>query len=372
MFAYPNRISHLLTLFFKPLKTISVTQSKQFSKRILVWFEQYGRHNLPWQIEPNAYRVWLSEIMLQQTQVVTVIAYYQRFLVKFPTLQSLAAASLDDVLALWAGLGYYARARNLHKTAQLVCNDWQGDFPNSVEGMQSLPGIGRSTAAAILTFAKQQSHPILDGNVKRVIARHYEVKGWSGNSTTLKELWHLSENLTPDKQTANFNQAMMDMGATVCTRSKPKCLECCINSTCLAYKNESWSQYPSSKPKKKNPLKQAYLVMLKHQDSVYLEKRPASGIWGGLWSLPEFDNQQAAEQWLRVQAKEVDKAQLSVYENELLHKFSHYDFKIHLLVYQTDKLLGQINERQTLMLNAQQLAEVGLPTPINTLLTRYF
>lgn len=352
--------------------TITQPQSKQFSTKILTWFDLHGRHNLPWQLKPNAYRVWLSEIMLQQTQVVTVIAYYQRFLQKFPTIQSLADASVDDVLALWAGLGYYARARNLHKTAQLVCREWKGEFPNSIDDMQSLPGIGRSTAAAILTFAKQQSHAILDGNVKRVIARHYEVDGWYGTSATLKELWRLSEILTPNKKTAEFNQAMMDMGATVCTRAKPQCSTCCINGTCLAYKNKSWSQYPNAKPKKKNPLKQAYLVMLKQNDSVYLEKRPASGIWGGLWSLPEFDNKEVAIEWIRTQEKQLDKKQLSVYDNELLHKFSHYDFKIHLLVYQATDLVNQINERQTSLFSPQKLAGVGLATPINTLLKRYF
>lgn len=351
---------------------ISSHQANHFSNAILEWFEVHGRHNLPWQQQVNAYRVWLSEIMLQQTQVITVIAYYERFLNRCPNLQSLADAPLDDVLALWSGLGYYARARNLHKTAQIICHELDGQFPSSIDAMQELPGIGRSTAAAILTFAMQQSHAILDGNVKRVIARHYEVEGWSGTSSTLKELWQLSERLTPVERTAQFNQAMMDMGATVCTRSKPKCDNCCLNSTCKAFKNNSWKLFPNSKPKKKNPLKQAFLVMLKQQQKLYLEKRPPSGIWGGLWSLPEFDNQESAAIWLQQQCGDFNKDRLSIHSNELLHRFSHYDFMIHLIILETPKTILQINEKQTVMLDNTEWTQVGLPAPIRTLLTRHF
>ncbi len=349
------------------MTTISTQQAKQFSNHVLKWFEQHGRHNLPWQ-QTNAYCVWLSEIMLQQTQVVTVIAYYERFLKVFPTVESLANASVDDVLALWSGLGYYARARNLHKAAQIICKDYNGLFPDNLDDMQTLPGIGCSTAAAILTFAMQQSHAILDGNVKRVIARHYEIEGWSGTSTTLKKLWSLSELLTPHKRTAEFNQAMMDMGATVCTRSKPKCTQCCLNATCLAFKNDSWSSYPNSKPKKKNPLKQAYLVLLKHQESVLLEKRVASGIWGGLWSLPEFESVDLANNWIQQQTTNFDVNNEQVYSEELLHRFSHYDFMIHLIVYDAKDLTNQVNESNTEYFSRHKVSKIGLPTPIKTLL----
>ncbi len=350
---------------------ITRKQSTQFSNRILKWFETDGRHHLPWQKNTNAYRVWLSEIMLQQTQVVTVIGYYERFLNSFPTIESLAKASNDEVLTLWSGLGYYARARNLHKTAKIICHDYDGKFPDSLEEMQKLPGIGRSTAAAILTFALNQSHPILDGNVKRVLARHYEINGWSGTSTTLKNMWSVSEMLTPDKNTSAFNQAMMDMGATICTRSKPKCSKCCLNSSCLAHINDSWSKYPHSKPKKKNPLKEAYLVLLKHENSAFIEKRPETGIWGGLWSLPEFKTQQSANEWLQGEINNFELNQAVNYDNELLHRFSHFDFMIHLIVYESKNLKHNIKENNYKMASQDMLSEVGLPTPIKTILNKY-
>jgi len=352
------------------LTTISALQSKSFSTRLLTWFERSGRHHLPWQQNPSAYRVWLSEIMLQQTQVITVIGYYERFLNSFPTLESLASASIDDVLALWSGLGYYARARNLHKTACIVCEEHRGEFPDNLDAMQNLPGIGRSTAAAILTFAMQQSHAILDGNVKRVLARHYEIEGWSGQSTTLKMLWAISEAVTPNEKTAQFNQAMMDMGATVCTRSKPKCTECYLSKTCKAYKNESWKDYPQSKPKKKKPLKEAFLVVLMHQQSVLLEKRAASGIWGGLWSLPEFNTQNSAQEWLQNQVAAYNKGLVRVYPNELLHRFSHYDFMIHLIVYQSSQLIEKVSESHYQYFLQQDWKQSALPTPIKTILKK--
>jgi len=354
------------------LNKISTHQAKQFSARILSWFEKYGRHHLPWQKNATAYSIWLSEIMLQQTQVITVIDYYQRFLTSFPTLQSLASAPIDDVLALWAGLGYYARARNLHKTAGIICNEYNGQFPDSLEAMQSLPGIGKSTAAAILTFAMKQSHAILDGNVKRVIARYYEIEGWSGRSSTLKELWLISEALTPQNNTAQYNQAMMDMGATMCTRSKPKCFDCCLNESCLAYKNKSWQQYPNPKPKKAKPTKLAYLVLLKHNHTVYLEKRAPSGIWGGLWSLPEFETEELAKQWLQTHCKINNQEVIKTFSNELLHRFSHYNFMIHLIHFEANELTLCINDQQNQFLSQQQVSEVGLPTPIKSLLAKHF
>jgi len=353
------------------LTKISATQSKQFSSRLLTWFEHSGRHHLPWQQNPNAYRVWLSEIMLQQTQVITVIGYYERFLNSFPTLESLAKAPIDEVLTLWSGLGYYARARNLHKAARIVCEEHQGAFPNDLEAMQSLPGIGRSTAAAILTFAMQQSHAILDGNVKRVIARHYEISGWSGQSATLKELWSISDTLTPLKQTSQFNQAMMDMGATVCTRSKPKCTACCLNATCQAYQHDSWKSYPQSKPKKKKPLKEAFLVMLIHQQSVLLEKRVASGIWGGLCSMPEFNTQDLAQQWLQNQVIDYQVDQQCIHLSELLHRFSHYDFMIHLVIYHSQQLSNKVSESSQQYYSQQDFKRIALPTPIKALLTKH-
>ncbi len=352
------------------MKTLSTSATEQFSARLLIWYRQYGRHDLPWQGK-DAYSVWLSEIMLQQTQVVTVIAYYERFLARFPTLESLATASLDDVLALWSGLGYYARARNMHKAAGILYNEYASKFPVHLTQMQSLPGIGRSTAAAILTFAMQQSHAILDGNVKRVLARHYEIQGWTGSSSTLKQLWALSEQLTPQENTSQYNQAMMDLGATVCTRSKPKCIQCCFNETCLAYKNESWAVYPNARPKKKKPLKEAFLVLLKYGDTVFLEKRIAHGIWGGLWSFPEFATEESADEWLSGQVAHFEQTHKKVYLKAVLHRFSHYDFLIHLIVYDAKALIYQINDSNSVYFSVHKAQTTGLPAPIKKILKKY-
>lgn len=353
------------------MTTISKHQAHQFSIRILNWFKSHGRHDLPWQKNSNAYRVYLSEIMLQQTQVITVIGYYERFLKAFPTIESLAAASNDEVLALWSGLGYYARARNLHTTAQIICNEFDGRFPDSLEAMQNLPGIGKSTAAAVLTFALGQSHAILDANVKRVLSRHYEIEGWSGAAATLKQLWLISKTLTPAINTPEYNQAMMDMGATICTRSKPKCTKCCLIGSCLAYKNDSWSKYPKPKPKKKKPFKEAYLVLFKYKETALLEKRAETGIWGGLWSLPEFNSQKSAYDWLQNASNHFELKRVSLYKKELLHRFSHYDFMIHLVVYKAKHLNNQVRENNYTMASHDMLTKVGLPAPIKTLLKKY-
>jgi len=235
---------------------------KEFSDKVLNWFDQQGRKDLPWQQDINPYRVWVSEIMLQQTQVKTVIPYYQRFMQSFPTVEALAKATQDDVLKHWSGLGYYARGRNLHKSAQMVCNEFSGAFPVTLDEMQSLPGIGRSTAAAILSIAHNQQQAILDGNVKRVIARVFAVSGWPGQSAVLKKFWMLAEKLVPDSRNADYTQAMMDLGATVCTRTKPACENCPLSADCLAFKQGNIADYPGKKPKKALPKKQAIMLML--------------------------------------------------------------------------------------------------------------
>src|SRR5690606_6541720 len=209
--------------------------SDDFAQRVLVWFDQHGRKHLPWQQGITPYRVWLSEIMLQQTQVATVIPYFERFIARFPDVQSLAAAPIDDVLHLWTGLGYYARARNLHRCAQTIVRDYGGEFPASVAALSELPGIGRSTAGALASIAHQQRAAILDGNVKRVLARHHAIDGWPGTTQTLSQLWQFAEQHTPDKRSDHYTQAMMDLGATVCTRSKPACDHCPVADSCIAY-----------------------------------------------------------------------------------------------------------------------------------------
>lgn len=298
-----------------------------FADRVLTWFDQHGRKDLPWQQNPTPYRVWISEIMLQQTQVATVIPYYQRFMQQLPDVQTLAAAPQDQVLQLWEGLGYYSRARNLHKAAQLIHCEYAGQFPEDLEGMQSLPGIGRSTAGAILSLSADQTHAILDGNVKRVLARYHAVAGWPGTSQTLKQLWHLAEQHLPQTRNAAYTQAMMDMGATLCTRSKPACLLCPLQQDCQAFLQGNPQDYPGKRPKKVLPEKQAIALLLTNPaGEILLQKRPPTGIWGGLWSFPEFTKQDDLAEWLQ------SCFQLDVSEPEILpswsHTFSHY--RLHL------------------------------------------
>ena len=259
-----------------------------FSERLLAWFDEHGRKTLPWQKNRTPYRVWVSEIMLQQTQVATVIPYYERFMARFPEVGDLAQAPIDDVLSLWTGLGYYARARNLHKTACIVAKEYDGEFPNSVEGLESLPGIGRSTAGAILTLGHGGWAPILDGNVKRVLARYHAIEGWPGRSDVLAALWKASEAVTPRQRTADYTQGIMDLGATLCTKSKPECLFCPMTEDCQARISGTQTAYPGKKPKKKIPTRETYFIIcVDSQRQVLLERRPPSGIWGGLWSFPE-------------------------------------------------------------------------------------
>ena len=268
-----------------------MTDLPPFSERLLAWFDEHGRKTLPWQQDRTPYRVWVSEIMLQQTQVATVIPYYERFMARFPKVADLAQAPIDDVLSLWTGLGYYARARNLHKTACIVAEEYDGKFPDSVEGLESLPGIGRSTAGAILTLGHGRWAPILDGNVKRVLARYHAIEGWPGRSDVLAALWRASEAVTPRHRTADYTQGIMDLGATLCTKSKPECLFCPMTEDCQARISGTQATYPGKKPKKKIPTRDThFIICVDSQGQVLLERRPPSGIWGGLWSFPEASN----------------------------------------------------------------------------------
>ncbi|MBU2097658.1 MAG: A/G-specific adenine glycosylase [Gammaproteobacteria bacterium] len=291
---------------------------------VLQWFDQHGRHDLPWQHNPTPYRVWVSEIMLQQTQVTTVIAYYQRFMQHFPDIHALAQAPIDDVLHLWTGLGYYARARNLHKTARIVSSQYHGDFPVSLEQLSELPGIGRSTAGAILALSMGQRGVILDGNVKRVLCRYYAIQSWSGENATQKLLWQLAEVSTPHDRTDAYTQAMMDLGATVCTRSKPACTRCPLADRCQALEKELTKTLPVSKPRKILPVRQTFMVLCA-QDSheVLLELRPDSGLWGGLWSFPEFSTFDDVQTWLEHKG-----ARFETCWPVARHTFSHFHLDI--------------------------------------------
>lgn len=300
-----------------------------FATRLLDWFDRHGRKDLPWQQEPTPYRVWVSEIMLQQTQVATVIPYYQRFMQRFPDLASLAAASQDEVLHHWSGLGYYARGRNLHRAAGQVMEEYEGCLPTDIDGLQALPGIGRSTAAAILSFTSGQRHPILDGNVKRVLTRHHGIEGWPGNAQVSRELWAIAGQLTPGERVADYTQAIMDLGATCCTRSRPACDNCPLSSDCVAKRHGLQGLLPTKKPARKLPhRKTTFIILHNEQGEVMLQQRPPAGIWGGLWSFPEFDHEQDGDirHWCEQQLGVV--ADTIEYEAPIKHVFSHFQLNI--------------------------------------------
>lgn len=336
-----------------------------FQQNILDWFDQHGRKDLPWQKDITPYRVWLSETMLQQTQVATVIAYFNVFTEKFPDIESLAQASIDDVLHLWSGLGYYARARNLHKTAQLIAE--KGRFPDTLDELVALPGIGLSTAGAILSIAFKKSHPILDGNVKRVLARFKAVPGWPGNSNVNKELWLLSAHYTPTARAADYTQAMMDLGATICTRSKPACHACPLKGNCLARMTDNIAAFPAPKPAKSLPVKKLVFLLLRNNlNQVLLEKRPSAGIWGGLWSLPEFDSIDAATAWCLARNMPIINQKLMTMRR---HTFSHYHLDFTPLIIQTDNPINIVMEaNQTVWYKAEQIHNLGIAAPIKLLL----
>ncbi|MCB2263972.1 MAG: A/G-specific adenine glycosylase [Candidatus Thiosymbion ectosymbiont of Robbea hypermnestra] len=275
-------------------------ETDQVAAALLPWFDRHGRKDLPWQQDPSPYRVWVSEIMLQQTRVAVVLPYFARFLVRFPAVTDLAAADRDQILHLWSGLGYYARARNLHKAARLIVADHGGCLPDDIQQLQALPGIGRSTAGAILSLARGQRHPILDGNAKRVLARCFAVPGWPGQGAVLRRLWALAETCTPREGVRAYNQAIMDLGATLCTRHEPGCDRCPLAQGCLARRAGTPTAFPEPKPRKDLPVRALRLLVVRNPaGEILLERRAPTGIWGGLWSLPECDPEQDASDWCR-------------------------------------------------------------------------
>ena len=338
-----------------------------FAGAVVDWYRRYGRRDLPWQGQ-DAYRVWLSEIMLQQTQVATVIPYYQDFVERFPNPRALADADIDEVLRHWQGLGYYARARNLHRAAQFVRDRHRGQFPEDFDAVVALPGIGRSTAGAILSLACGQHWPILDGNVKRVLARCFRVSGWYAQSATMKQLWYLAESVTPAENTAEFNQAMMDIGAMVCVRSNPKCAACPLQSMCASYRHHSQADYPQRKPGKAKPRRHTLMLLHRHGDSLLLWRRPPSGIWGGLWSLPEVDEESAIELWQQ-SFLSITQAPNLVQKNVIHHQFTHYSLDISLAIIELQQLPAEISDRDNYAwIEIAELASHGLPTPVRKLL----
>ncbi|MCF6322929.1 MAG: A/G-specific adenine glycosylase [Gammaproteobacteria bacterium] len=344
---------------------------QRFSTRLLAWFEQHGRKDLPWQQNPTAYRVWVSEIMLQQTQVATVIPYFERFMKSFPDVQALAAATQDEVLHHWAGLGYYARGRNLHKAAQVICEQHSGQFPETIEAVIALPGIGRSTAGAVLSLALKQCHPILDGNVKRVLARHCAIDGWPGVLSIQKEMWLLAEERTPKKNSDFYTQAIMDLGATVCRRSKPLCGACPVSQDCMALAGALVDQLPTSKPRKNLPLRKGVLLVLENEAGEWLlQRRPPAGIWGGLWCFPEGPNEvddKAMREWCR---SELGCDLFDVESGAVQrHTFSHYHYEV-MPLHAHAKLMDSVvmDDDSRLWYNPASIKVLGLAAPVRRII----
>lgn len=343
-------------------------RAAEVAPRLLAWFERHGRRNLPWQRDPTPYRVWVSEIMLQQTQVATVIPYFERFMRHFPDVAALAAAPADEVLHLWSGLGYYARARNLHEAAKQIVAGHRGEFPATVEEAIRLPGIGRSTAGAILALSRGERHPILDGNVRRVIARCFAVEGWPGERAVDTRLWDLSDACTPQRDADRYTQAIMDLGATVCTRTKPACALCPLGAICVAKARGLQASLPSPRPARRaRPLRKTYmLVAIDAEGSVLLERRPPSGVWGGLWSCPEFADATAAAAW----AVERFGPQAPPLEPwpPLRHAFTHFDLDILPLRLVLSGGAPGVAEEGYVWYNHAAPAKLGLAAPVAALI----
>jgi A/G-specific adenine glycosylase len=336
-----------------------------FADFVVAWQKQHGRHDLPWQNTTDPYRVWLSEVMLQQTQVVTVIDYYQRFLVKFPTVRELANAPSDEVLALWSGLGYYSRARNLHRCAQDVVSRFGGEFPRAQSDLMTLPGIGRSTAAAISAFAFGQSAAILDGNVKRVFCRVFGVDGYPGRSDIDKRLWAIAEFEKPVGGVQAYTQGLMDLGATLCRRNKPRCEDCPLKNRCIAFEKNLQDALPTRKPKKVIPIKYAKFCLVIQTNSILLERRPPTGIWGGLWCLPQLGLISAAKQ-------DDSYPQNTITEREgFEHSFTHFKMNAQIFDGSSDSATqNKLSESTQRWVKFHDLAQYGLPAPIKTYLSK--
>jgi A/G-specific adenine glycosylase len=335
---------------------------------LIAWHTCHGRHELPWQRERTPYRVWVSEIMLQQTQVATVIGYYERFMQRFPDLAKLAVAPLDEVLHLWSGLGYYSRARNLHRAAQRVVSEHGGKLPGEVEALAELPGIGRSTAAAIVALAFGRRASILDGNVKRVLARYFAIDAPPGRSSTERELWHRAEQCTPHTDISVYTQAIMDLGATLCTRREPLCMHCPLHENCAARCSGRVHELPAPRLRRARPIRQVVMLLaVDPKGQVLLRRRPPQGIWGGLWTPPEFEHEEAAAQFCAtaLPAARLDPQPLP----RLRHAFTHFELEITPLRARCAAALTVMEGGGTLWYNPREPVRIGLPAPIAALLS---
>ncbi len=348
--------------------TPQALSDEQFGAAVLDWYDRHGRKDLPWQQGITPYRVWVSEIMLQQTQVSTVLGYFDRFMDALPTVQTLASAAEDEVLHLWTGLGYYSRARNLHKTAKLIVAEHDGEFPQSVDRLAELPGIGRSTAGAIASLSMGLRAPILDGNVKRVLARYVAQDGYPGEPKIARQLWEVAERLAPQTRVNHYTQAMMDLGATLCTRSKPSCLLCPLKAGCRAHLLGRETEFPVPKPRKTLPQKRTLMPLLaNHEGAILLYRRPPTGLWGGLWSLPELDDLAALDPLAERHALQLQQ------RHELpglTHTFSHFQLAIEPWLIRVKSEADAVAEPDWLWYNLATPPRLGLAAPVKTLLKR--
>jgi A/G-specific adenine glycosylase len=335
-----------------------------FSERIIAWQRTHGRHDLPWQNTHDPYRIWLSEIMLQQTQVAAVIPYFMRFLQRFPNLRALAEASEDEALAYWSGLGYYARGRNLHRTARLVCERYAGVFPQEFDAVVALPGIGRSTAAAICVFSSGARHAILDGNVKRVLARHQGVAGYPGDKKVQDQLWERAQALLPGVDIEAYTQGLMDLGAGICVRQAPRCEACPVAHDCVAQAQNLIAQLPAPRPARLLPQRETYFVVMLDGEEVLLEKRPAPGIWGGMWCFPEASVEQLTAHAARFAVPLGEPMTLAPIE----HGFTHYRLRIHPVLLRVKRRDADLHEPGVAWVDIEAALRYAIPAPVRGLL----
>jgi len=338
----------------------------RFADQVIYWQKEHGRHDLPWQNTTDPYAIWVSEIMLQQTQVTAVIGYYDKFMVRFPDIATLANATQEQVLQSWSGLGYYSRARNLHNAAQTIIDEFKGIFPEAFDDIQRLPGIGRSTAAAISTFALNKPQPILDGNVKRVFARYFLIEGWTGKPAVQQKMWSIAEQENPSIDAIAYTQGLMDLGSSICTRSKPKCHLCPLNTSCKALAQNKTKHLPTSKPKQVLPQKETTMLIIRMGNEILLEKRPQKGIWAGLWSLPEISMvaiaTEAAKQQFGIETEPEETLQI------VNHAFTHFKLSI---TPQPLQVTCAPKQRQTsgyIWLTIEEAIGAAIPTPVRNIL----
>ncbi len=337
-----------------------------FAKKIIIWQRREGRHGLPWQGTRDAYRIWLSEIMLQQTQVATVIPYYEKFVARFPNVAALAAANLDDVMQLWAGLGYYARARNLHRAAEAIVDMHGGVFPRAFDDILALPGIGRSTAAAVSAFAFSERRAILDGNVKRVFARQFGIEGDTRMRPVEEAMWAIADKKLPKTDIESYTQGLMDLGATVCTRTQPVCLLCPVRSTCVAFVEGRIDELPGKRIHRETPHRQTRMLVIISNGELLLEKRPPTGIWGGLWSLPELP---VEKDMFEVLHKSYGMKGRTVRElARVEHGFTHYSLSIFPVEISVAHVEARAMEPGLMWINLEDAMGAAIPAPVKRIL----